>query len=300
MGAPAWYTGPPQGPGIEPGYEKNPLVFYTGTHQPHWLWDATASFPLFVSHRTLARYKTLRRSTHPWALDSGGFTEISKFGQWRTSTQEYVAAVARYDAEIGNLDWAAPQDWMCEPEVIHGGGPGKFVGTHLSVAEHQARTVGNFLELYELWPAYSPEECPFVPVLQGWAPDDYWRCAGLYHRAGIRLEDYPVVGLGSVCRRQGSPAVTRLVAELTPWVAVHGFGMKKAGLVAAGHRLTSADSMAWSYDARRRKIRLPGHGHSNCANCLPYATQWREHLLADIQAADARGRQEDLFSGWAA
>jgi hypothetical protein len=189
---------------------------------------------------------------------------------------------------------------MCEPEVIHGGGPGRFPGTHLSVAEHQARTVTNFCELCELWPAYSSQECPFMPVLQGWAPADYWRCADLYDRARVRLEDYPVVGLGSVCRRQGTPAVTRLIGELTPWIAVHAFGMKKAGLAAAGHRLTSADSMAWSFDARRHQIRLPGHTHGTCANCLPYATGWRQRLLADVAAAGARGHQEDLFAGQAA
>jgi len=26
--------------------------------------------------------------------------------------EQYVAAVRRYRDEIGNLDWAAPQDWM--------------------------------------------------------------------------------------------------------------------------------------------------------------------------------------------
>lgn len=300
MDAPAWYTGPAQGPGIGPDYEKVPLVFYLGTHQPRWLWDTAAGFPLFVCHRQLAGYRSLRPATHAWALDSGGFSEVSRFGEWRTSPREYVHAVARYDDEIGQLGWAAPQDWMCEPDIIHGGGPGRCAGTHLSVAEHQARTVRNFLELCDLWPGHSSGECPFMPVLQGWTADDYRRCADLYDRAGIRLEDYPVVGLGSVCRRQGSPAITRLVAALTPWVALHGFGMKKAGLAAAGYRLTSADSMAWSYGARRRNIRLPGHSHGNCANCLPYATQWRERLLASIHAADELGHQEELFGGWAA
>jgi hypothetical protein len=113
--------------------------------QPHWLWDDAASFPPFVTLRTLARYKTPRRSTHGWALDSGGFSEVSRFREWLTSPGEYVAAVARHDTEIGNLHWAAPRDWMCEREVIHGGGAGRFPGTYLSVAEHQVRTVTNFL-----------------------------------------------------------------------------------------------------------------------------------------------------------
>jgi hypothetical protein len=59
--------------------------FYLGTHEAHWLWDAAADFPMFVSHRRLARYVTCRLSTHGWALDSGGFTELSTYGEWRTT-----------------------------------------------------------------------------------------------------------------------------------------------------------------------------------------------------------------------
>lgn len=292
--------------------QAGPMCFYLGAHHPYWLWRTEVTFPLFVSHTQLSRYKTVRPSTHPWALDSGGFSEISMFGEWRTSAREYVAAVARYDAAIGHLDWAAPQDWMCEPAIINGGGPGGFHGTHLSVAEHQARTVRNFVELCDLWPTYSDTECPFMPVLQGWEADDYRRCADLYDQAGVRLEDYPVVGLGSVCRRQGTAEITRLVTDFTPWLALHGFGMKFHGLTAVGHRLASADSMAWSYDARRLSRPMPSciphqrgcspkcrAHHRNCANCPRYATAWRDRLLAAISAADTRGHQEDLFTGLA-
>jgi hypothetical protein len=31
---------------------------------------------------------------------------------------EYAGLVARYAEEIGGMDWAAPQDWMCEPWII--------------------------------------------------------------------------------------------------------------------------------------------------------------------------------------
>jgi hypothetical protein len=88
------------------------------------------------------------------------------FGEWRTSPSQYVAAVRRYRDQIGNLMWAAPQDWMCEPIVINGGKVGRltFVGTGLSVAEHQRRTVANLLELRQLAP-----DLPFIPVLQGYA-----------------------------------------------------------------------------------------------------------------------------------
>lgn len=268
------------------------LAFYTGTHLPNWLWTPAADFPLFVSHRRLARYKTLRPSTGLWALDSGGFTELSMFGGWQTSPEDYVAAVARYDEEIGHLDWAAPQDWMCEPAIIHGGG--RFAGTGLTVAEHQARTVANFLQLGELWPQVSDEDNPFMPVLQGWTLTDYEHCADLYEQAGIRLEEFPVVGLGSVCRRESTAEIGAIVATFTPWLAVHGFGVKTGGLTAYGHRLTSADSLAWSLLARQRPP-LPGHdGHANCANCLDYAAAWRAGVLD--ACASGRDVQGDLFT----
>jgi hypothetical protein len=65
----------------------------------------------------------------------------------------------------------------------------------------------------------------------------------------------------------------------------------------SGHRLASADSMAWSY-AARREPRLPGRtGHPNCANCLRYAASWRAGMLGRLAA---RGRQDALFDDWSA
>lgn len=269
--------------------------FYLTTHHPSWLWNPAANFPLFVSHRALSRVRTLQRSTGGWALDSGGFTELSAYGTWQTSPADYVRAVARYDREIGQLEWAAPQDWMCEPEVIHGGGPKRYPGTHLSVAEHQRRTVGNFLQLCELWPGESDEECPFMPVLQGWEPDDYFRCADLYTAAGIGLECYPVVGLGSVCRRQGTGVVSRVVHALTPRLALHGFGIKTRGLRDFAHLLESADSLSWSLDAYYSPP-LPGHSHKSCSNCIEYAVRWCTRLLDSLADVVGRGHQGDLFA----
>lgn len=270
------------------------IQFYLGTHQPAWL--AQAGVPLFVSHRRLAGRKTLPRAQAGWALDSGGFSELSLFGEWRTSPEDYVAAVRRYDEEIGRLEWAAPQDWMCEPVML--------AKTGLTVAEHQYRTVTNFKRLCDLWgDAFS---CPFMPVLQGWNRDDYLRCLDLYASHGVDLTEYPVIGLGSVCRRQATGEIGAVVAALRavdPGMALHGFGVKKTGLAAYGHMLTaetetefnlgSADSMAWSFDARRHgRRRCDGAGHRNCANCLPYALTWRAEVLAAIGS----GQQIDLFN----
>ncbi|MEV0197393.1 hypothetical protein [Nonomuraea sp. NPDC050691] len=253
-------------------------VFYLGAHQPHWLWNA--DFPLFVSHRQLARKVTLRPARARWALDSGGFTELSMHGRWMTTPEEYADAVARYADQIGQLDFAAPQDWMCEPFMVE--------RTGLSVREHQERTVANYLHLRQIAP-----QLPFMPVLQGWTLADYLTCMRLYDSAGVNLAALPRVGLGSVCRRQSTAEIATIVAALhSAGLSLHGFGVKAGGLHRYGHRLASADSMAWSYAARRLPA-LPGcTGHKNCANCLTYATQWRTRLLTQLHQ---RGHQGDLF-----
>jgi hypothetical protein len=248
-------------------------TFYLGTHQPHWLEQT--DLPLFISHRRLANRKRLYRPRGWWALDSGGFSELSLYGTWRTSPESYVSAVVRYDNEIGQLGWAAPQDWMCEPPIL--------ATTGLTVLDHQRLTVANFVYLQELWGHVSDADCPFMPVLQGWTLDDYRRCWDLYGEAGVNLSEYEVVGLGSVCRRQATDEIGDIVAmlrDIDPGLPIHGFGVKTAGLARYGHLLDSADSMAWSFDARRSAPLDGCTTHINCANCLIYATRWYERVIA--------------------
>jgi hypothetical protein len=244
--------------------------FYLGTHMVNWLtapeFTSNPRIPLFVSHRRLAQRRTLPWRCAPFAVDSGGFSELSMFGGWKTTAEEYVAAVQRYE-RMGGLEWAAPQDWMCEPSML--------AKTGLTVEEHQRRTVENYILLRCL-----DDYLPFVPVLQGWVLADYERCARMYEDAGVDLAAEPLVGLGSVCRRQATGEIGDLVTCFAErGYRLHGFGVKQAGYAAYGHLLTSADSMAWSFDARHSE-RLPGHSHLNCANCPQWALAWRERLLA--------------------
>ncbi|MFI5891969.1 hypothetical protein ACIA5D_17850 [Actinoplanes sp. NPDC051513] len=261
------------------------LCFYLGTHQPHWLESPALprDVHLFVSHRRLAGRTRLPRARVSWALDSGGFSELALYGGWRTGPGEYVAAVHRYDKQIGSLGWAAPQDWMCEPFML--------AKTGLTVEEHQRRTVANFLELRDRWQRLDPscelrampEHCVFMPVLQGWTLLDYLRCARMYAEAGINLSRYPLVGVGSVCRRQATGEIGEIFEALSSrGIAMHGFGVKKHGLRLYGHLLSSADSMAWSFEARRAARLDDCSGHRNCANCLRYALRWREETLASL------------------
>ena len=243
------------------------MRFWLGTHMPGWL--ATVPVDLFVSHRRLAPRRSLPRALGPWALDSGGFTELHLFGGWRTSPADYVTAVRRYRDEIGHLEWASPQDWMVEPFML--------ARTGLTMADHQRLTVDNYIDLRS-----QDASLPFIPVLQGQAASDYLAHAAAYERRGVNLDDAPLVGIGSVCRRQATNEAAQLLALLSSRWRLHGFGVKDIALQSVGGWLTSADSMAWSFAARRRQLRLPGCQHATCGNCPRWALEWRDKVIGGV------------------
>ena len=244
------------------------MDFYLGTDRVNWLSQIT--IPLMVSHRVLHSRKTMPRAIGPWVLDSGAFSEVSQHGKWTVPVTEYIKAVTRYRDEIGHMIWAAPMDWMCEPWMIE--------KTGLSVEEHQRRTTENYLDLVCRAP-----NLPWIPVLQGWALDDYHRHVEGYFNAGVSLQDEPVVGIGSVCRRQATAEAAGIIRSL--WAQgiknLHGFGFGVQGLREVGALMASADSMAWSYRARHSEP-LQGCAHKKCNHCQKFALQWREKVISRI------------------
>jgi hypothetical protein len=257
------------------------MLFFLGTHEPQWL--ARTGAPLFVSHVRLRGRRSLPRAKGIWACDSGGFSELSLHGRWTVPAKQYVADVRRYISEIGGLRWAAIQDWMCEEVMLK--------RTGLKVEDHQRRTVDSYLELKSLAP-----EVPWCPVLQGWAGFQYKDCVELYLRAGVDLFAEPVVGIGTVCRRQHTFHAEMTIRDLSEaGLKLHGFGFKTQGLLRCDDALVSADSLAWSY-AARRELPMQGHdkpgpgrpkGHINCANCIDYAIDWRHQLFNRLAAKRA-------------
>lgn len=254
------------------------MIFLLGTHHADWLGHA--GVPLFVNRATLAKRKSFPKAIAPWALDSRGFTELSKHGRWTIEPEQYAEEARLFSTEIGRMEWAAPQDWMCEKDIL--------VMTGLTVAEHQRRTIANFLRLRELAP-----EIPWTPVLQGWTMGNYLDHVRDYRAAGVALESLPLVGLGSVCRRQDTTRIMLLLEMLVGegLTRMHGFGFKTGGLKALEmiratsgepHLLTSADSLAWSLNARKNTKagdRITDCTHRSCANCLKFALEWRARLL---------------------
>ena len=230
----------------------------------NWLYELPG-VDLFISTNRLQRWRSrpLRPAVTDWALDSGGFTEIKDHGHFRVSPRRYAARVRRYADEVGRMQWAAPQDWMCEPVML--------ARTGLTVAEHQRRSVRSVLDLRTIAP-----DLPFIPVLQGHEPDDYLRHVDMYAAAGFDLGAEPLVGLGSVCRRQATGEAEHIVMRLQP-LRLHGFGIKTGGLHRYGGLLVSADSMAWSAGGRNRPDTDCPKG--SCANCLHRALTWRDNVL---------------------
>ena len=269
-----WYdqTADPYARGPEP---LGACTFMLGTHRPNWLYpgsrERAPAGPLFVSIRQLRHQRKgfadpKRRSRYPscdtpYCIDSGGFTELRQSGGWVTSPETYAAEVQALDAQTGTLDWAATQDWMVEDDALR--------RTGLTVDEHQRRTVASFLRLRELAP-----EIRWLPVLQGQTLGDYLRHLRMFADAGVHLQTMGLVGVGSVCRRQGSDDIAGILGALAAQgLRLHGFGVKTGGLEKAAAALVSSDSLAWSLGARKRAE--PG-----AANSIHVAEEYRDRMTS--------------------
>lgn len=257
------------------------MDFYLGTHRPSWL--ARTDVPLFVSAVTLRGQRTIRRAKGRFSIDSGGFSQLQAHGAWTGSDAVYATEVVAWAEQAGRMpDFAACRDMMCEPFML--------AKTGLSIRDHQMWTIESYTNLRAFAPSIA-----WLPVLQGWQADDYRSHFELYREAGIDLTTLPRVGVGSVCRRQATKegaGIIRACAELG--VRVHAFGVKVDGLKLYGDVIASADSMAWSFVARRRQIHMDGCvGHVNCANCMRWALEWHRTRIAEN---DNEPRQLEMFA----
>lgn len=241
------------------------MKFFLGAHDPTWIGRSTA--PLFVSIARGLRKFGRRPALNGWALDSGGFTQVTKHGGWTMEPEQYLDLVYAAGDKCPGLLWASPQDWMVEPAAI--------AATGLSVEAHQRLTIENYLALKEL-----DERDLIIPVLQGWHAGDHERHVLDYRAHGIELRNVDLVGVGSVCRRQASPEIEGIIRSLrSEGLSLHGFGVKAQGLTRYRDQLTSCDSMAWSYYGRmestRRGTRMCKTGtHASCTECFEWAHMW--------------------------
>lgn len=238
------------------------LRFFPGLHQPA---DAQHFETAFVSVNRLRGRKSSFRVGR-WILDSGAFTELARYGLYRSTVGEYAAEIRRW-ARNGELLAAVAQDYMCEPWIV--------AKTGLSVLEHQRLTI----ERYDALLACDPGVY-IMPVLQGYAPEDYVRHIRMY---GERLTPGMWVGVGSVCKRNADPraieAVLLAIHAERPDLLLHGFGLKltalRSGLVRRLLPLRRFDGMEFRRSApgpqRKRLARGRALRQRDRAHVLPVA-----------------------------
>ena len=215
-------------------------VFYVGLHQPS---DAFRFERACVSiNRLGVRKKPL--GCPDVLVDSGAFTELERHHRYRHPVSHYAAQLRRLKSHgTVEVTAAVAQDYMCEPAMLK--------RTGLTIEKHQRLT----LERYDRLLGCDTAGIPILPVLQGFSPEDYVRHLYAY---GLRLPFGAWVGVGSVCKRNGDPRqvvdVLAAIHRERRDLRLHCFGVKQTALLHAGVRdlLWSADSMAWSYSARKQ------------------------------------------------
>jgi len=216
-----------------------------------------------------------------WMMDSGAFTQITKYGNFAMSPADYVRLAVRFQ-DCGDLACIVTQDYMCEPHVIR---MLKDRGREASVRIHQRKTVERYIQIVH--EAYRQGlKVPVMPVLQGWEVDDYVDHYLLYRRMLPKNDSWhhpfhhPIaldttkmprgqwIGIGSTCKRNKNPEVVSQILDaledcskskyrinpegIVKSMKVHLFGYKTTGLKSdrIKDRIYSADSFAWSLNSR--------------------------------------------------
>lgn len=279
------------------------MMFYVGLHQPS---DAIRFDRAFVSvNRIRKRKKPI--GARSWIMDSGAFTEIATHGRYRTGVEEYAAEINRWAYEGSGLVAAVAQDWMCEPWILKKTAIADGVrlnidwnklilpmedeidvlireitpadretASYLTPEQAEERLHLHQMRTIERYDALRPlvNGVYVMPVLQGYTVDDYLRHLDMY---GDRLAPGAYVGVGSVCKRNtnvGSiETILLAIKRARPDLRLHGFGLKSTALGSALVRdaLHSADSMAWSFAARRQ---------GRDANDWREAARWAEQIAS--------------------
>jgi hypothetical protein len=212
------------------------MIFFVGLHHP----AASRHFDsAFISVNSV-RGRKRPVPCAEWIMDSGAFTELSKHGRYRHDVEDYAAEINRLAAINPGLKIVVAQDYMCEPFIT--------AKTGMTVSEHQRLTVERYDALREF-----VHGVYVMPVLQGYRVDEYITHIDMY---GERLKPGMLVGVGSVCKRNGNARqvddLLTAIKRYRPDLRLHGFGLKITALGSALARdcLYSADSMAWSFAAR--------------------------------------------------
>lgn len=166
-------------------------------------------------------------------LDSGAFGSAFWDGGYKYSPDNYLAIVERVKPE-----WWVTMDYPCEPNIM----------PECSIHERIKMTVANTKILIT---------APFpslLPVIQGWAVEDYLYCIDLMEAEGLIQS---MMGIGSICRRGKQGPIVNIVRHISqrlPTVKFHAFGAKISTLnYNRGeilNYLDSLDTAAWQFNEK--------------------------------------------------
>jgi hypothetical protein len=215
-------------------------IFFSGWHQPVRGRSGCGEF----RYTLIGINRLINRESDFWCqkvlIDSSAFTRISglyKGFKGHLSTRKYASLVRKWKAILGErLIAVVAQDYMCELLVLN--------NTGLTVADHQRITILRYDNLCRL---LQDTKIHVIPVLQGYAPEEY---VSHIYQYGERLKPGAWVGVGSVCKRNSNPEaiydVLTAIKSVRPDLRLHGFGLKKESLeyLEIQNLLYSADSAA--------------------------------------------------------
>lgn len=245
-------------------------IYFVGWHQPNKGLSGTYLFsrrkiPVFISVRRLWKRRS-KFPAHKWVMDSGAFKELELNGKYTFTLMDYAREIIRWWTPT--LLAVVTPDFMCEDYIF--AQREKHTGIRYTIAEHQRLTVYNYKALRRLLPAH----IYLMPVLQGFTPDEYVDCMRLY---GDALKPGMWVGVGSVCKRQGSPKhieeVLKAIKRERPDLKLHGFGVKKTSLIESAtvvDLLHSADSQAHNFVGSRKPGDRKFHSGNDPKNAIAY------------------------------
>jgi hypothetical protein len=174
-------------------------------------------------------------------LDSAGFVATRRYGAYPWTVHAYLDLCAAYPWR-----YFAAMDYCVEPEIA---------GDRATVLDRISMTVHSLFECRRFAIDRGIGD-RLMPVVQGWDPSDYARCLSRMRGA---VEEAPILGVGSVCRRpaHGPNGVVAIVDRIHDElgslpIRLHLFGVKSdaASILRDHPRVASLDSQAYGVQAR--------------------------------------------------
>lgn len=175
-------------------------------------------------------------------LDCGGFTMLNRFDEYPFSVVNYANLIARLKP-----NYYATMDYPCEPEI-----------SRAALTSNKKRieaTVTNAVALAE-WESQLPGQ--MVPVIQGYALDEYLDCLRLHKEKGT-IRDYMAVG--SMCRRISPEELGNLIpaiyyaAQKLGCTKLHFFGLKLSPLLGIYNDMIYSRDSAVAMDSYDNDLR---------------------------------------------